>query len=527
MRKVLAILLMAVLAVGLVWFGCSKEPTAPTGELQQAAKPVSGPVGLERAMAVQNEHTPRLMAMPGVVGTATGLGSDGTPAVLVLTQAPDIGGISRNLDGIPVIVKITGEIRALQSADVDPKIRFDRPVPIGVSTGNIGECSSGTIACRVRGIDGKVYALSNNHVSALENKARKGSKILQPGRFDTAPQCAILEEDVIGTLADFQRIKFSFVANNRIDAAIALSSMDMLGNSTPEGGYGSPQSDVVPAAVGQTVQKYGRTTLLTTGSITGINATVNVGYTSGTARFVDQIIVESSSAVILPGDSGSLLATDPGCNPVGLLFAGNESGTFAVANRIDLVLDRFGVTIDDGSGGGNIPPTADFSYTTADLIATFTDQSTDPDGSIASWNWDFGDGVTSTEQNPTHTYETSGTYTVTLTVTDDQGATDSVSKDVTVTSSGGGTAPTLSDCDPASGNPGQRLTVAITGTNFQAGATVDFGSRIVVQEVTFVHSSQLEVRIRIHPRAGSGSRNVTVTNPDGESGTLAGGFTVN
>ena len=142
------------------------------------------------------------------------------------------------------------------------------------------------------------------------------------------------------------------------------------------------------------------------------------------------------------GDSGSLIVTyDPDNanekKPVGLLFAG--SSTHTIANPIDLVLDRFGVTIDDGSGGGtNSPPVADFTYTTSDLTADFADQSDDLDGTIVSWSWAFGDGATSTEQNPSHPYAADGTYTVTLTVTDDDGAIDSISKDVTVSSGGGG-----------------------------------------------------------------------------------------
>jgi PKD repeat protein len=81
----------------------------------------------------------------------------------------------------------------------------------------------------------------------------------------------------------------------------------------------------------------------------------------------------------------------------------------------------------------NVPPTADFTYSTSDLTATFTDASTDSDGSVTSWTWDFGDSNTSTMQNPSYSYAAVGTYTVTLTVTDNDEDTDSMSKDVTVT----------------------------------------------------------------------------------------------
>jgi len=80
----------------------------------------------------------------------------------------------------------------------------------------------------------------------------------------------------------------------------------------------------------------------------------------------------------------------------------------------------------------NQPPVADFSHSTNELTASFTDASYDPDGFVVSWSWSFGDGATSGERNPTHTYSTPGTYEVTLTVTDNAGAADSESKNVTV-----------------------------------------------------------------------------------------------
>gem|GEM_PF-1173957 len=80
-------------------------------------------------------------------------------------------------------------------------------------------------------------------------------------------------------------------------------------------------------------------------------------------------------------------------------------------------------------------PTAAFSVTpavpkTGDVVA-FTDLSTD-DGTIVTWHWDYGDGNASAAQDPTHTYEEAGTYTVTLTVWDDDGAKNTTTKSVTI-----------------------------------------------------------------------------------------------
>ena len=81
----------------------------------------------------------------------------------------------------------------------------------------------------------------------------------------------------------------------------------------------------------------------------------------------------------------------------------------------------------------NAAPSSAFSYTANDLTVTFTDASSDADGSIASRSWSFGDGNISSAINPSHSYAGAGTYTVTLTVTDDDGATDASSQIITVT----------------------------------------------------------------------------------------------
>ncbi len=87
----------------------------------------------------------------------------------------------------------------------------------------------------------------------------------------------------------------------------------------------------------------------------------------------------------------------------------------------------------------NVAPTASFNFTTSGLTANFTDASTDSDGTIASRSWNFGDGTTSTATNPSKTYSSAGTRTVTLTVTDNGGLTNTTSRSVTVATSGGGT----------------------------------------------------------------------------------------
>jgi hypothetical protein len=335
---------------------------------------------IQEVIRVQDRYKDFLMEKSDVVGTGAGISSEGEAVIKVFTSRAGTGGIPRRLDGVGVRIKVTGRFHALRedtcgaSGDgvCERWERWPFPVPIGVSTGH-PNITAGTIGARVKDSAGNVYALSNNHVYADINNASLGDDILQPGSVDGGDS----QLDVIGTLSDYEIIKFCqpfffwFICSetNTIDAAIALSTDSQLGFETPMGefgsspGYGAPSSsihaaygdpdllgdEVLSQLVGLSVKKYGRTTGLTYGTIDAVNATIDVGYGSNIGRFVDQIVVASTDAFIQGGDSGSLMVTDPDGNPVGLLYAGNSSGTSALANRIDLVLDRFQVVIDSGA----------------------------------------------------------------------------------------------------------------------------------------------------------------------------------
>ena len=309
------------------------------------------------AIEVQNSHTEQLIRIPGVVGIGTGIGSNGRPVIRVFSRIAGIAGIPLTPDSIPVRVKVTG----MFIAHINPTDRIDRPVNIGVSSGH-PEVTAGTIGARVKDQLGAVYALSNNHVYANQNDAIIGDSVLQPGTIDGGSDPA----DKIAELFDFEPIDFSFFGSNTLDAAIARTTIDEVGQATLPGGYGMPNSIIFGDLDGDglfdnkndllqlPVQKFGRTTGLTHGQISEINVTSAVCYAncqdillSRFAWFNDQIRIVSNGieAFSAPGDSGSLIILDdPDKNPVALLFAASENST--LANRIDLVLDRFNVSID-------------------------------------------------------------------------------------------------------------------------------------------------------------------------------------
>jgi hypothetical protein len=323
-----------------------------------SAAPPSVPPGLARAIAAQQAHTDALLARAGVVGTAVGLAANGSPVVKIYTESARVTGLPARLDGVPVEVEVTGELVAQSHT-------LTRPSPIGVSSGTQRlivyrrqlYCTVGTLGARVT--DGtNVYALSNAHVYALEGSKTSGTvqagatgdPILQPGRVDMTEQACgsphEIETALIGRLWSYVPIAISRKASNTVDAALALVSADDVATATPSDGYGTPSITTVAATLETLVQKYGRTTGLTTGTITGVNATVLITYDKGQARFVQQVVVTAGSgAFSAGGDSGSLIVTQSGNHPVALLFAGSSTST--IGNPIDLVLSSFGVTVDD------------------------------------------------------------------------------------------------------------------------------------------------------------------------------------
>jgi hypothetical protein len=336
-RLVVAALLLAVVA------GFSAGDAGATGP------------DVHRAIAAQERHTPGLLNINGVVGTGVGLDAASEPVVRIYVAAPGLTNLPAALDGVPVDIVVTGRFVAL----CDKQSRCDRPVPIGISTGH-PDITAGTLGARVT--DGtNVFALSNNHVYANSNDASIGDSALQPGPFDGGQDPA----DTIGELYDFEPINLSG-GDNLMDAAIAITSTGDVGTSTPADGYGAPSGNVIACTEGCAnllnlpVQKYGRTTGLTTGTITEVNVSVDVCYDVrgplcfGSARFVQQLGIDGAS-FSAGGDSGSAIVTQTDADAVGLLFAGSSTRT--LGNRMDLVLDRFAVTIDVG-GAGTPPPVA-------------------------------------------------------------------------------------------------------------------------------------------------------------------------
>ncbi len=169
-----------------------------------------------------------------------------------------------------------------------------------------------------------------------------------------------------------------------------------------------------------------------------------------------------------------------------------------------------------GTPPPNVPPVANFTFTTTGLTASFTDTSTDSDGTIASRSWNFGDGTTSTASNPSKTYATGGTYTVVLTATDNAGAASSKTSPVTVVVPN--VPPTANFTFAATD-----LTVAFTDTSTDSDGT------IASRSWNFGDGTTSTVTNPSKTYAGSGTYTVTLTVTDnsGASNAKSSSVTVN
>ena len=136
-------------------------------------------------------------------------------------------------------------------------------------------------------------------------------------------------------------------------------------------------------------------------------------------------------------------------------------------------------------GGGNVPPAASFTYTCTDLACDFDGSASyDSDGTIVSYEWDFGDDGTGSGPTPSHTYTADGNYTVTLTVTDDDAATDDDVQVVNVSTGGSGDTMHVAAIDMWYSRSGRNYTVYTQVTIEDASNSPVSGATVSLQMTT-------------------------------------------
>ena len=258
--------------------------------------------------------------------------------------------VPKTVDEVKTDVVETGRLKA-QATGRERTARW-RPAPGGVSVGHV-RITAGTLGAIVRA-DGRRVILSNNHILANSNEARRGDPILQPGPADSGTRA-----DVIGRLERFVEIRFEETAGwspgallRRLAERLGIRAVPPRPKNLVDAAIATPERDdlvsdeilelqrvpgLAEAGVGLRVRKSGRTTGVTEGKILATDATVEVDYDEHVATFTDQLVAGPMSQ---GGDSGSLLLDEQG-RAVGLLFAGSDRTT--VFNRADRVAEALGI----------------------------------------------------------------------------------------------------------------------------------------------------------------------------------------
>ena len=231
------------------------------------------------------------------------------------------------------------------TADADIRVHHDNQDPqsgaikLGTSGGNSTDttrsgtslfCCSGTLGSLVSRA-GTFYILSNNHVLADENRLPVGSPIFQPGLLDQGDSTL----DQIAKLA--RLIPLAQRATNTVDCAIAeVLDRDSVNPAVYEiGPLASDQP--IPAEVEMGVQKMGRTTHRTTGSVFDTSADLLVEYRMGQLKFQNQILIRDNNGNFCrQGDSGALIIDQQTKRATALLFG--ASNEFTIANHLTEVL---------------------------------------------------------------------------------------------------------------------------------------------------------------------------------------------
>ena len=205
---------------------------------------------------------------------------------------------------------------------------------------------------------------------------------------------------------------------------------------------------------------------------------------------------------------------------------GNYTATLTVTDDKGATATDVATVTVSASPPANAAPSAEangpYSAQTGSALVFSSAGSTDSDGSITAYSWNFGDGNSSTVANPSHTYASAGSYTVTLMVTDDKGATASDTATATVT------APAPTNMAPLAEANGPYTAPRGSAINFSSAGSTDVDGSIAAYRWDFGdgNSSAAANPAHSYTAAGTFTATLTVTDDKGAAATDTAEVTV-